>query len=66
MLKNNHSLHLLLVLQPSSSLDRPSDDPPFISIHSHSFPNPYSDVSKVFFDALQPSYWRSSYPSGAI
>jgi hypothetical protein len=33
-----------VVLQPSSSLDCPSDDPPFISIHSHSFPNAYSDV----------------------
>jgi hypothetical protein len=41
-------LFLLVVLQPSSSLDCPSDDPPFISIHSYSFTDAYSDVSKVF------------------
>jgi hypothetical protein len=53
----------LLVLHPSSSLDRSSDDSPFFSIHSHYFPNDYFHASKVS-SAIEPSWLRSSHPSG--
>jgi nitrate/TMAO reductase-like tetraheme cytochrome c subunit len=59
-------LFLLLVLQPSFSLDHTSDDPPFFCIRCHSFQDVYSYVSKVFFSALELSYLRSSYPSVVV